>query len=323
MILDKKNDQHGDNHQHPPHMEKVVATIYTFGLDPSALTLSPDGKSLYATGHANFWVIDTERREVIHKFAPAQRIYRGLVMAPDGARVYVIRDDQVDVIDTANHTLTTSFGDLPQARHLAISPNGKSLFASFGTTPNSEKYRQVAAIDLQSGQRLWTVDVHYASDIALSPDGTRAFVTQANSGSHEGIVVLDTATGQTIRVGSDLGSTYGIALSTDGAYACVTQSAEQMYVIDMRQDAVKSVTTDSRAFGVAVRPGTHIAYVTQFKHGGNRGNSVGVVDMASGTVLRAISDENLFLPRGIVIAPDGTRAYVASFGGNCIIEIAL
>lgn len=323
MKSHQMNHQHKDSHGHPARMEEVVATIVTPGFDPRALAISPDGKSLYATGRNNFWVFDTEHREVIHKFAPAQTNYSGLVMAPDGTRVYVVRDKQVDVIDTASHTVITSFPDLPVARNLTITPDGNRLLATFGTRPGLERDRHVAAIDLQTGQRRWTIDLNYAGPLALTADGTRAFVTQANGGPDEGVIVLDTGTGQTIGAWSDLGSTFGIALSSDGAYACATRNGYEVKVIDTHHDTVKVVPMATRTHDVAVLPGTHIAYVTQGEPLETRKSGVGVVDLASGTVLRNIDNGNFAYPVGIVIAPNGTRAYVASLYNNRIMEIAL
>lgn len=116
-------------------------------------------------------------------------------------------------------------------------------------------------ISTAAGKVTAIIHMHWGG-VAVSPDGTRAYVTNVGTGT---VSVLGTTTNQviaTIGVGQ---YPYGVAVSPDGTLAYVTdqQYPGSMSVISTATDQVTATIGGlSNPYGVAVAPGgTHI-YVT-------------------------------------------------------------
>ncbi len=156
--------------------------------------------------------------------------------------------------------------------------------------------------------------------VAVSPDGSRVYVTNLNSNT---VSVIDTATGQvtdTIPVGI---SPEGVAVSPDGSRVYVTNQCASssssnctngtVSVIDTASGLVTaSIPVGSEPIGVAVSPdGSHV-YVTNFGS-----NTVSVIDMATAVTATIPVGTH---PIGVAVSSDGSHVYVASqcaIGGNC------
>ena len=146
--------------------------------------------------------------------------------------------------------------------------------------------------------------------VAVSPDGTRAYV--CNHGSHT-VSVIDTATNQVltdIRVGI---APWEVAVSPDGTRAYVCNAAGgTVSVIDT---ATHQVLTDIRVgngpTGIAVSPDGTRAYVSNYGS-----HTVSVIDTATDRVLPNIQVG--INPREVAVSPDGTRAYVCNWSSRTV-----
>src|SRR4029453_5887783 len=133
-------------------------------------------------------VFDPVSRSVTKKIAIPSGPH-GLVVTPDGARVYASSDGDstVSVIDTSTDEVvdTIDVGKTPHG--LAITPDGsRVLVAGFGTD-------SVSAIDTRTDRITWQATVGRPHNMAITPDGARLSAgSQAGSGA---LVVLDTPTG--------------------------------------------------------------------------------------------------------------------------------
>lgn len=151
--------------------------------------------------------------------------------------------------------------------------------------------------------------------IAITPDGTRAFVT--NSGNPDSVSIIDTAT-NTIAAsipfpaGSD---PTGIAITPDGSRAYVSNNGtpDSVSVIDTATNTIITtilLSAGSNPTAIEITPDGTRAYVANI----GVPDSVTVID----TVTNAIETTILFPagsdPRAVAITPDGTRAYVANAG---------
>ena len=145
--------------------------------------------------------------------------------------------------------------------------------------------------------------------IAITPDGTRVYVTNAGDPfnvANGTVAVIDTATNTvvaTIPVGI---LPEAVAITPDGTRAYVANTASSTAsVIDIATNTVVATVAGLLdPLGVAITPDGTRAYVT------NEGSaSVSVIDTATNTVVTDIGVGSV--PLGIAITPDGTRAYVA------------
>src|SRR5215212_2527495 len=257
----------------------------------------------------------------------------GLVITPDGMKVYVSSDGDstVSVISTATNQITQSIDVGPTPHGLTISPDGSRVLVSgFGSnqfevidTHADEVVGKVAIqqphnsaissdgrtayvgsqqqgataiveVDMVSMSPLAAIAVQNAPRaLNVSPDGRQLFFTFAGS---DAIQVLDTATNQlrdAIPVGA---SPHQPIFSADGNLALVeSQGPGEIDVINPKTDSVSGVVKVGIAPHWAAISADGQAYVT------NEGsNDLSVVDLERGTILATIPVGNA--PRKIAIA---------------------
>lgn len=154
----------------------------------------------------------------------------GMVLSPDGRRLYVTDDSplgEVYVVDTATRqaTLLAKVGHTPNAP--VLSPDGKTLYLC------NRFNNDISAIDTSSGKALWRTPVlREPVAAAVTPDGSMLVVANhLPAGRSDGdyvaaaVSLLDTqGKNAPIAIGLPNGSTalLGLCLSPDGAYAYVT-----------------------------------------------------------------------------------------------------
>ena len=187
----------------------------------------------------------------------------GIVVAPDGARVYVVGGAEVatllDIVTMAHDaatgarlwissyegirsTIKSSFDSVWYHRPLAISPDGSRLFiAGYSTSLHGANLGMdfvTLALDATDGSTAWsqrhTGDewIHWVPSIAVSPDGRTVYLS--GQGRHFHLITAtyetfayDAATGSqrwTARFSDGLSYWGGMALSPDGQHLFVTGS---------------------------------------------------------------------------------------------------
>ena len=175
----------------------------------------------------------------------------------------------------------------------------------------------------ESLARIWPpVDAHIAvgggpAGMAVSPDGTRAYVTKAYEDT---LAVLDVTTQQaltSIPVGS---VPQGIALSPDGTTAYVANAGSgTLSVVNLVTGIVDPtpIAVGTEPYGIAVSADGTRAYVT------NRGeNTLSVVDLSA----RQEVDGRIpvgYQPHDVALSPDGTVVYVTNYGADSVAVIDL
>ncbi len=136
--------------------------------------------------------------------------------------------------------------------------------------------------------------------VAITPDGTRAYVTGGP------VSVIDTASNTVVATAGDPNA-YGVAITPDGTRAYVTDflSTSVTVIETANNTIIAEVEVGGHNLGVAITPdGTH-AYVA---NGGT--GSVSVIETATNTVTAEVPVG--VEPKGVAITSDGTRAYVAN-----------
>lgn len=120
-----------------------------------------------------------------------------LAKTPDGNRVFV-GGSKIAVIDGGSRTLLTTIDLLPASpftpgsngasvTEMAVSPDGRYLFALNTDSDPARKLFFVIDVATNSVLNTLTLDAFdgggYASDLAVSPDGRRVYVTTSNTSS--------------------------------------------------------------------------------------------------------------------------------------------
>lgn len=154
-------------------------------------------------------------------------------------------------------------------------------------------------------------------EIAFTPDGNRAYVTNALSNSVSVIDVLSATVSATIPVGT---SPIGIAINPDGTRAYVVSQIGYIWIIDTNpsdsatyNQVVATVgSVGNTPTNLAITPDGKKVYVVV-----SYSDQVSVIDTTTNTVIATIGDVGSN-PQAVAITPDGTHAYVTSYGSGFV-----
>ncbi len=172
------------------------------------------------------------------------------------------------------------------------------------------------------GDPYWTPQPHRDRPlrVAVTPDGTRAYVTlqgYEDEPGHE-VSVVDLASRRVLHRISVGSSPTGIAIHPGGRFAVVTNRyANWASVIDLTTDTVVlDVPTDYYATDVAFTPDGQRAYVTnRWKNEVVRWDLAVTAERFEVRSARAAAMQVHTHPRDVAVSPDGTRLAVAALDG--------
>jgi len=264
-------------------------------------------------------VVDTSSSKVLTTIAVAAP--DGLVITPDGAKVYVSSNSAgvINVIDTATDRVTTSINAGAQPAGLAIAHDGRHLVAAIqgdgkaliidtatdsvtGTIAVGKAHNSAISADGQTAYIASQVATAPAINLvgvpagmpgatfaidksprALCAAGTKLYVTVAGA---DAIEVLDGATGQPSASIPTAGSPHDIRPTLDGAYvATVSQTGGELELIDpSTASVVAHVPTGKMPHWIALSSDGKLAYVTN-----EADNNVVAIDLATQAVVKTIS----------------------------------
>jgi DNA-binding beta-propeller fold protein YncE len=199
--------------------DSVAAVVALPGV-PNSLAVAGDGARLYVGSSAvqSLTVIDGPTRSVLASW-PLSAAPAALAVSGDGSRLYVLLAGGVlQSFDTTSGVLLASL-NLGGGSGLAVSPDGATVYVAAGTL------RVVQASTLTATASVSTGADHNITRVALSPDGSKAWVVHDIGIFSGGVSVIDTKS-QGVIATSDVGSILGpIALAPDGSRAYVSLSA--------------------------------------------------------------------------------------------------
>jgi YVTN family beta-propeller protein len=275
---------------------EVRATLPT-GDGPHEAAVSPDGKLALAANYGT-------------RGAPGSSL---TVIDLPGARV-------VKTID---------LGDYGRPHGLLWLPDGRRALVT------AEADRALVVVDVERGrvEKAVATDQEVSHMVAVALGGSRAFVANIGSGTVSAIDLAGGTLLQTIQTGA---GAEGITATADGREVWVTnRSADTVSVIDAKSLEVVA-TIDCGSFPIrakATPDGKHVLVSCA------RSGDLAVIDTSTRKVVRRIpqdltaadTDGRLFgaqfddssVPIGIVVHPDGRRAWVAHTNADVIAEIDL
>jgi len=237
---------------------------------------------------------------------------RHLSFSLDGARLYSVTFNAVQVIDVATNTVIANIPTGNIVTNVVESPSGFLYACNNGNAT-------VSIIDTTTYTVISTLSSVPCATIAITPDGSSVWVSinDFNNSFVPSIMVIDTATNAvttTFALGSVLANAPSwIAFSPDGAFAYAAGfPSNSVSVIDTATHAtVTTVPVGSLPTFVALTPDGAFAYAANLL-----GNSVSVIDTATNTVVATVPVGAF--PRAIAFTPDGASAYVTNYNANTI-----
>jgi YVTN family beta-propeller protein len=317
----------------------VTATIGGLGTGPEGVAFTPDGTKLLVTARAGVGtgssngaleIIDTATNTVTAEVPVAVNPV-GIVVSPDSRTAYFVSDvftgppnlmarpsdnppTNLDLFDIATQTVTTMIAIDPSSGavpfDLAISPDGSTLFI---VTANGTEQGTLQIVDPAAGTVLKSIPLgNGPAGIAVTPNGSQVYVANQVDNT---VSVVSTAAGAvtaTLAVGQ---SPFGVAVTPDGAQIWVANEVDDtVSVIDTTTNQVTGTfPAGAGANAVGFSPDGTKAYVTD---GGSNvvgpaaGNTVSVLDSASGALIGTITVGSLPMPVGSFTAPVAAPASV-------------
>ena len=257
-------------------------------------------------------VIDTAQNKVVGTVSVPKGPH-GLVITPDGRKVYVSSDgaSTVSVIDTSSDRViaTVEVGANPHG--LAVSGDGRRVLA-LGWGSN-----RALVIDTATDRVITEVAVAQPHNGTLSRDGSVAWVGSQQQGA-TALVRLDLTTGkETARVALDK-TPRGLELTPDGKRVFFTLAGS---------DAIQVLDTTSNQIVAQIPVGASPHYAP-FTPDGRWALAVvqgpgelAILDTASGTVAAAVPVGKA--PHWSTSSSDGRIAYVSNEGTNDVSVVDL
>lgn len=170
----------------------------------SWLLTSPDGRLLYAIDDASSVVdvFDPFARRFLRSLPVSGTLPITMAVSADGGSLFVAYQvsNYVSVLDpvTGVERKRLTFDNFAAAGALAMSPNGRSLYAVVNGTGSTTGRLAVIDTATQTVSRTTPLGFKQSFGAAASPDGSRVYVSVA--GDVDGaILVVDAATGSLIR----------------------------------------------------------------------------------------------------------------------------
>lgn len=244
----------------------VIGTPIAVGGVPHEIAITPDGTRAYVAlaGLTTIAVIDTATRTLLAPVSVNAAFPNSIAFSPDGKRAYVAAGFGAQVIDTTTNTVTATTAPLAgtgtNMRSVAVSPDGKRLYLAsvalgdFGlATVNT-----LSVVDTATNALIVNVDLpgltSIATDVAVSPDGKSAYVTDSKTGL---VWVVDTATNTLAASIPTPAGAEGIAFSPDGKRALVVEpNANSVAVIDTATRTLlpAAIAVGALPKGIAIAP---------------------------------------------------------------------
>jgi YVTN family beta-propeller protein len=234
-----------------------------------AATVSPGGQYIYlahngiADDERGTWVSVISDAGITVALLPVDAHATGMALSPDGGRLYVASSkhnsylDIISVIDTGTYKVDDLIAVPSSPDTITATPDGSRLVVTHYDT-NMVSIIELATRDV-APVRLDDAPI----DVAISPDGTVAYVTNLHS-----LTVVDVATraAESLTIG-DLPRR--VQIGGDGKRTYVTDFGHgTIWVLDARDNSVVStVDTGAHPEAVALSADGEFLYVTDYRDG--------------------------------------------------------
>jgi YVTN family beta-propeller protein len=295
-----------------PDTNDVTNIIPGGGVDPWAVSISPDGTRTYVVDSLGMMTVIDTSTNMVTGTAPLSFGYAyDVAFSGDGTHAFVSTNDsgEIKVVSVVPATPQPVSNTVTDTIDLALSgaafsPDGKLMYA---TSPN---LGTVSVIDTETKAVLHTVDLgRYAAGVDISPDGKTLYVTKLNPGTGPGsLLVIDTETYEiraTVTLDRD---PEVVVVSPDGSRVYVADRAVGVYVIDAASNTIIKTIPIEINFGMVASPDGNYLYILDY--GFDDDGHVTVINTALNYEVHQYFIGSS--PAGLAISPDGERLYVTN-----------
>lgn len=204
---------------------------------PGRIALSPDGGTVYVSNvpSGGVSIVDTRSHEVVDSFVLPTASAGGVAFSPNGRLVYVAgpRPSIVTVLETGSFTLAGTVAVHNGGAAIAVAHSGEFAYVAGRGT--------LALVNLVSFTRPLDIPIPGTGnddsrfDLAFTPDGAEAFVTNSDGG----LFIVDTRQNTVADQLTPVSRPAGVAIDADGSRAFVSgEFSGDLAVIDIGSRAV-------------------------------------------------------------------------------------
>jgi YVTN family beta-propeller protein len=248
-----------------------------------------------------------------------------LAISPNGQTIYVSNfgNNTVSIVDVATNTVTGIVSDPSSTFHgvygISFSPNGQTAYVM-----NSDMPYSISIVDTATNTVTGTVNTTAAQlreplYMAITADGTTGYVANADSGNVTVVDLTTNVTTQNITLPGTDNYVTNILIAPNGTTAYASTYYTGVFILDITNNTVTGSVSNGTfdyPYQMAITADGSTLYVSNFY-----GNTVSVVDTATGTQTATVTDLNPATfnePYGMAISKDGTRLFVTNYSGNSV-----
>ncbi len=272
---------------------------------PYNLAVSADGKYLYVVAEEGNAVLvtDIQKRKVRHVIKVGVRPH-SIAVSRDGKTAYVSNQwsDNISVIDLTRSAVVDTLAAGSGPAGISLNPDGSYLYVANSFSSD------ISVIDLKTGRELKRLSAgNNPSGVTFNPDGSSLFVASRRT----------------------MSKPYGDTIRTE-----ITVVDDRTGRIAGRKEIISAYMLENIAFTPSgdlaiaplIRPKNNVPTI-QVERGWMMTEGIGIIEQNSPwkTVQLLLDEPNSYYPDpfGIVITPDGKKAFISHAGVDCISVVDL
>jgi YVTN family beta-propeller protein len=292
-----------------------VGAPVTVGTAPSEMALSDDGTKLYVVDGTHLLVRNATTLASIASINMTNTCYDVVVDGTDDQALVACDNGSGGVItsvDLSNNTVGTTVsytsGAADSADRLAITADDSLLYAG-SHSDDTVQYFDPAT--MSAGAFSPITGINDPSDIAFTPDGSKAYVA---SDSTNNIISINTSvnslTAIDVGVSGSAAPTH-VAVKSDGSRALASRSQNyDVALINTNSDAIAgTISSNYNGFSIAITKDGLKGYITALTEGSAVG-TLSEVDLVNNSINWSVRTGHGSL--GVALSADESKVYVAN-----------
>jgi len=229
--------------------------------------------------------------------------------------VYVHASQPNTVIATINTGITPA--------GIAVTPDSRFIYVANNNNYGLSGEDSVSVLDTTTNLLAHTItdpSFNQPYTVTMSPDGTKAYVTNSNGTT---ISIINTFTNSVVGTITGLNGPSGLVINPTTNIGYVNNygtgnnsgTGTTISTIDLNNNTITGqINVGLAPSALAISPHGEFVYVTNYVDGNPGTGTMSVVDTMTGMVVDTIT--GFFGPFAVAVTPDGNHAYVTNFGSN-------